>query len=87
MKKKIPWGVFAGLCGIFAFYLTAIVVVCFVIFKEVAANTGQVATLFDSWWQTLLFILDIVMLVGFVAFITLFIIKKKGEKNESKEAI
>lgn len=87
MKKKIPWGVFASLCGILAFYATAIVVICYIIFSQIAATTGQVATLFDSWWQTTLFIFDILMLVGFIGFLVLFILRKKGEKKNENEHI
>lgn len=87
MKKKIPWGVFASLCGIFAFYSTAIVVICYIIFSQIAATTGQVATLFDSWWQTTLFVFDILMIVGFIGFLVLFILRKKGEKKNENEHI
>lgn len=84
--KKIPWGIIAGICGIFAFYLTAIVIVCFIVFSEVAATTGQVATLFDSWWQTLLFVLDVLFLLLFIGAMVFFVLKKKaskrGETNE-----
>lgn len=52
-------------------------------FSQIAATTGQTVTLFDSWWQTTLFIFDIFMLVGFIGFLVMFILKKKGaKKNE-----
>lgn len=81
--KKVPWGVLSALCAIFAFYASAIVIICYVIFSQIAATTGQTVTLFDSWWQTTLFIFDIFMLMGFIGFLVMFILKKKGaKKNE-----
>ena len=51
--------------------------------QEVAATTGQVVTLFDKWWQTALFVFDIFMLAGFIGFLVMFILRKKGtKKNE-----
>ena len=81
--KKVPWGVLSALCAIFAFYASAIVIICYVIFSQIAATTGQTVTLFDSWWQTTLFIFDIFMLVGFIGFLVMIILKKKAaKKNE-----
>lgn len=81
--KKVPWGVLSALCAIFAFYASAIVIICYVIFSQIAATTGQTVTLFDSWWQTTLFIFDIFMLAGFIEFLVMFVLKKRGaKKNE-----
>ena len=81
--KKVPWGVLSALCAIFAFYASAIVIICYVIFSQIAATTGQTVTLFDSWWQTTLVIVDIFMLVGFIGFLVMIILKKKAaKKNE-----
>ena len=63
--KKVPWGVLSALCAIFAFYASAAIIICYVIFSEVAATTGQVVTLFDNWWQTALFVYRILSNVYF----------------------
>lgn len=81
--NKVSWGVVAGASGILAFYLTAGVFGIRFIFAQVNGQTGQVATIFDTWWQTLIFALDIVFLVIFAASLALFILKKlKSRKAE-----
>ena len=81
--NKVSWGVVAGAAGILAFYLTAGVFCIRFIFSQVNGQTGQVATIFDTWWQTLIFALDIVFLVIFAASLALFILKKlKSRKAE-----
>ena len=75
--NKVSWGVVAGAAGILAFYLTAGVFGIRFIFAQVNGQTGQVATIFDTWWQTLIFALDIVFLVIFAASLALFILKNK----------
>lgn len=81
---KVPWGVLAGISGILTFYLIIGVYGAYFVFAQVNAQTGQVATIFDSWWQILLFILAIVFALIFILSLTLFILKKtmisKGEK-------
>lgn len=87
--NKVPWGVIAGIFGIFSFYLTAIVFGVHFVFVQVNGQTGQETTLFDTWWQTLLFILDIVCILLFIGAIVCFIKKKiesKGGKSNEKAA-
>lgn len=87
LLKKFPWGIIAGVLGILCFYLTAAVIGVNFVFTQVNGQTGQVATIFDTWWQTLIFILDVVFAIGFIGSICLFVLKKTGkleggEKNE-----
>lgn len=83
--KKIPWGILTGICAILVFYLTASVVGGFFILNSIAGQTNTSATLFDNWWQTLLFILDVIFIMGMVASMVMFFLKKKSlQKKEEK---
>lgn len=92
MRKLLtgfPWGIAAGATGILAFYLTIAVYGIRFIFAQVNGQTGQVATLFDTWWQTLLFVLDILFLLLFAATLAAFIVRrvliKKGSSQETQD--
>ncbi len=76
-----PWGIAAGASGILAFYLTVAVYGIRFVFAQVNGQTGQVATLFDTWWQTLLFVLDILFLLLFALTLAAFIAKKVISKR------
>ena len=58
---KVPWGVIGGICIIAVFYITAGIIAAYIITNAVAGATNRSVGLFGSWWQTLLFILDIVL--------------------------
>lgn len=74
--QKIPCGVIAGVFGILCFYLFAAVFGIQFIFAQVNGQTGQIATIFDTWWQVLIFVCAIVSAVFFVLSLSMFIYKK-----------
>ncbi len=76
--SRVSWGVVAWALGILVFYLTAGVCVAYFVLSQVAAQTSQIVTLFDNWWQTLLFVCDIVCGVGMLGSIALYVCKKIG---------
>lgn len=86
MKKKIPWGVFCWICAEIVFFLTLGVVVAFVILNAVAGATSGGITLFTNWWQTLLFVADLIFLcllaVCFAMFVRRKIITRKGKEEK-----
>lgn len=83
--KKIPWGVLAGVFGILCFYLTIAVFGVHFVFIQVKGQAGQTATLFDTGWQTLLFVLDVIFIIAFIAALALFILNKViGNKERNK---
>lgn len=84
-ESKAPWGTIAGVFGIFCFYLSIAVFGVYFIFAEINGQTGQKATLFDTWWQTALFIADVASAVLFVFFLMLFVKKKANNKKVSKK--
>lgn len=83
--KRLPWGIFAGICAIVVFFTTVGTVAAFIVLNGVAAQTNEAATLFDEWWQTALFVADIVFAVGFVASLVMYILRIKSQKEEANE--
>ena len=82
---KVPWGVLAGVFGILCFYCVAGVIGAQFVFAQVNGQTGQVATIFDSWWQILLFAVAIVTAIGFIGSLALFILGKSTKKRETEQ--
>lgn len=87
MKKKIPYGFFAGLSGICAFYLTAAVIIVFVILNRIEAETNSSASLFGTWYQILLFVLDILFVAATVFFVAITLIRKKKQNGEANKEV
>ena len=85
MKKK-PWGIFCGVSGVLVFYLTIGIWAVYKIFNQIQSQTSQTASLFDSWWQILLFVIDIICALVFIGSLAMFIIgeKKKKKKKDSE---
>lgn len=82
---KAPWGTIAGVFAIFCFYLSIAVFGVYFVFVQVNGQTGQEATIFDSWWQIAMFVADVVSAVLFIFFLFLFIKKKANNKKVSKK--
>ncbi len=80
--NKFPWGVAAGVTGILCFYFMAASFGIQFVFAQVNAQTGQVATLFDTWWQTLLFVFAMITAILFVASLVMFILRKASVFNK-----
>ena len=83
MAKKFPWGVFAWIFAEIAFFLTLGVVAAYVILNAIAGATSGGITLFTNWWQTLLFVADVLM-VGACLFC---IVKYTANKKKAKETL
>lgn len=85
--KKLPWGIIAGICAMIVFFTVTGTVAAFIVLNGIAAQTNETATLFDEWWQTALFVADIVFALGLVGSCTMYVLRikaKKGEKGEKK---
>lgn len=82
--EKTPWGVVSWIFGILVFYLTLGVWGAQFVFAQINGQTGQIATIFDSWWQVLIFIADIICAVAFAGALTMYIRKKLLKKEEKK---
>ena len=82
--KKLPWGIIAGICAIVVFFTTVGTVAAFIILNAVAAQTSETATLFDEWWQTVLFVFSILSAVGFIGSLTMCFLKTNGKQTEGE---
>lgn len=84
--KRIPWGIFAGVLGVLVFYLTAGIIAAFYILNAIAGATSGSITIFTQWWQTLMFVFDLVFAIGFVFSLVMFILKAIGKFDKEKQA-
>lgn len=84
MKKKIPWGVLAWVCVEIVFFLTVGIVVAFLILDAVAGATSGGVTIFTNWWQTLLFIADLIFLAGLIVCATMYILTRSARKSKEE---
>ena len=62
--KKIRWGIIGGACAILVFYLTIAFVASWMILDRIAAQTSHSASPFGTWWQILIFVIDIAAALG-----------------------
>lgn len=85
--RKVPWGVIGGICIIAVFYITAGIIAAYIITNAVAGATNRSVGLFGSWWQTLLFILDIVLALACGwSFVMRFLVRgRKAVKGGAEE--
>ncbi len=83
MLKKIPWGIIAGVCVMIVFYATVAVVALYIVNSGVAAQTNQTTTIFGTWYQTLIFVVDLFAVLGFCGSLTMFVLKRLGKLPES----
>ena len=71
---EVRWGIVCGACAILVFYLTVGFVVSWMILDKIAAQTSHSASPFGTWWQVLLFVLDIVFVLGIAGSCTMMIL-------------
>lgn len=87
--EKIRWGVLSWIFGILVFYLTAGIIGAQFVFVQINGQTGQIATIFDSWWQVLMFVADLIFGLLFAISLGLYIWKMitlRGNSNEKVDA-
>lgn len=85
-KKKSPWGIVAGGSAIVVFYATVAIIVLFLVAKGVKGQTNEKATLFDEWYQTVLFVADIIAFLVMTASAALAVYTKKKIARGSSES-
>lgn len=71
-----------GLFSVFIFYDTAGIIAGYIISDAIANQTHNSATLFDSWWQILIFVLDFVFAICLALCVYFRIREGKKEKYE-----
>lgn len=92
LLSKLPYGIICGACAMFVFFATAGLIVSYIVFSGIAAQTSDTVSFLEYSWQTVLFVFDIIFAVITVASLVAYILKKckvffvseerKGEQNE-----
>lgn len=82
--KMIPWGIIAGVSGVILFYTLAGTIGGCIVMNSITSIVEGAAGLFGTWWQTLLFVCDIIFGLLFIASLTMFILKLVGLFNEGE---
>lgn len=84
--KKIPFGILAGVCAIIIFYTSAAFIGVFYVLNGVAQQTGETVSPFASWWQILIFVIDVIAVLGFGTSLFFYVKKKKMYPELKEEA-
>ncbi len=79
--KKVPWGILAGTCMIVAFFAVVGTVGAYIALNAIASLTSATATLFDQWYQVVLFAVDIVSVIGLAFSLTMYAIHAKSKNK------
>ncbi len=77
--RKIPWGIIAGAAGMIVLFATVAFVLIYVVLSGVAAQTAEAVTVFENWYQTLIFVVDIIAFVVFAGSLTMWIMRAAGK--------
>lgn len=86
LMKKLPFGIICGSNGIISFFSLIGTVISYVILSGIAAQTNKTITLFENWWQTLLFVVCVISTTFMIITFVLFILKTKNNKqNENND--
>lgn len=81
--KKLPWGIFMGVCAMFVFFLTAGLIAVYILLNGVAAQTNEVASFFGEWYQILMFLLDILFVFGFAGSLGMYILREREQTRQT----
>lgn len=66
--KELPFGIIFGISLIACFYLTVAFVALYIVLNGVEAQTGGSITIFEDWYQTLIFILYYIFYNLFISY-------------------
>ena len=80
--KKMPLGIISGASGIVAFFSIIGIIIAYVISSGIAAQTNKTVTIFETWWQTLLFIVALISIVIAIGTLVLYCLKNSSESKK-----
>ena len=75
---KVPWGIIAAVCLMFCSFATGAVVVFYSVDNALTIEGSEAVGLFDTWYQTLLFVADILALCAAVAAIVFYALRQRS---------
>lgn len=87
MTTKIPWNILAGAFAIAVFYTTAGIIAAYIVLNGIAGATGDKITIFHEWWQTLLFLADIIFVIGLAGSVVMAVLKAKGKLKITRKEV
>ena len=77
--RKIPWGIIAGAAGMIALFATVAFVLIYVVTSGVAAQTAESVSAFENWYQTLIFVVDVIAFIVFATSLAMWIMRAAGK--------
>ena len=84
LLDKTKWNIVTGVSAMLVFFLTLAIVLVRVIMGAIAAQTHEAFTLFTNWWQTLMFVADVIIFVILVFSIVMLVLRHKPVKRRFK---
>lgn len=78
--KKIPWMSLGFLSATYTFFLTIAIVVIYFVLQGIAGATSGSISIFQEWYQILLFILDVIFCALSILCFVMYFIKRKEAK-------
>lgn len=85
--KKLPWGIIAGICAIIAFFAIAGTVAAFIILNSIAGQTHTEASLFDEWYQIVLFAVDIIASLGLAGSVVMYVLRRELNSEKGGQTV
>ena len=82
--KKLPFGIIFGISLIACFYLTTAFVALYIVLNGVEAQTGGSITMFEHWYQILIFIFDIIFFITMILTLIFYFKNKKPKIKNNK---
>lgn len=88
-----PWGILCGVCAIIVFFGTIAFVIVYVISNGIAQQTSETVSAFSSWYQVVIFIVDILSAVTSIVSLVMYIVRERvyksmiGRPTKAKEEI
>lgn len=80
--KKVPWGIIMGICAMFVFFLTVGLIAVHLGMNGIAEQTNESIAFLSVWYEVLMFVFDIVFVLGFAGSLTMYIFKEQGKFGE-----
>ena len=74
--KKIPFGIISGAFGMVVFFATVGLIIGYLVVAGIAGQTMRTVSMFENWWQVLIFVVDLISAIIAVGSLVMYILKK-----------
>ena len=74
--KKIPFGIISGAFGMVVFFATVGLIIGYLVVAGIAGQTMRTVSIFENWWQVLIFVVDLISAIIAVGSLAMYILKK-----------